>query len=45
MEDKKYDAAVTLAESWSISSSHLFEKLASECIINLENYGYVYNNI
>jgi hypothetical protein len=43
LEDKKYDAAVTLAESWSISSSHLFEKLASECIINLENYGNVFN--
>jgi len=41
LEDKKYDKAIALAESWSVNSSPLFEKLANECIINLENYGYV----
>jgi len=43
IEDGNYDKAVTLSKDLSLDSSALFQKLASECIIDLEKYGNVFN--
>ncbi|ORX51011.1 hypothetical protein BCR36DRAFT_325982 [Piromyces finnis] len=43
LEEKKYDKAVNLASHWSIDSSLLFQSLASECIVDMEKYGNVFN--